>query len=303
MIISGNKVTVNGGGSSGSGKYIVPNGTKFGCSKFIDFDNLDFSQVTDASDMFKYYYGTELDLSTFNSSQLTSINGMFANSKGVTHYAIEDWNVSSVEDIGSLFQNCTQITDLDLSKWRPYNLTSFKDIIRGCTNLKTLNLSGWKFPKITELTYLNYSYFSTTSIKTLESIDVSGWETSQVTKVYNLFNFVYFNGLKTVNISGWNLSNAEDIDYLFGPLSNNDKCNFENIIMDGVTLPKRDMTINGLVIAATKGTLTVESLVSALNALPQLDDGESFTFTLGNALDRLSEEQKSIATNKSWKLA
>ena len=48
--------------------------------------------------------------------------------------------------------------------------------------------------------------------------------------------------------------------------------------------------------------LTVDSLVSVLNALPQLD-GTSYTCTIGSTnLAKLSDTQKAIATAKGWTL-
>ena len=49
--------------------------------------------------------------------------------------------------------------------------------------------------------------------------------------------------------------------------------------------------------------LTVDSLVSVLNALQQLDEGTSYTCTIGSDnLAKLSDQQKAIATNKGWTL-
>ena len=49
--------------------------------------------------------------------------------------------------------------------------------------------------------------------------------------------------------------------------------------------------------------LTVESLLSVLNALQQLGEGESYYVQLGsNNIAKLSDEQKAIATKKGWTL-
>ena len=69
--------------------------------------------------------------------------------------------------------------------------------------------------------------------------------------------------------------------------------------MNGAILPKINLTDWEL----NYCPLTVESLESVLNALPQLDDGESYTCSLGSTnLAKLSDQQKAIATNKHWTL-
>lgn len=69
-----------------------------------------------------------------------------------------------------------------------------------------------------------------------------------------------------------------------------------------------NLTINGDLNAGlylTKSTsLTVDSLMSVINALVALPGGTSKTLTLGATnLAKLSDEQKEIATNKNWVLA
>lgn len=69
-----------------------------------------------------------------------------------------------------------------------------------------------------------------------------------------------------------------------------------------------NLTINGELKAglylAKSNSLTVDSLMSVINALVTLPEGTTKTLTLGATnLAKLSEEQKAIATNKNWVLA
>ena len=69
--------------------------------------------------------------------------------------------------------------------------------------------------------------------------------------------------------------------------------------MTDAILPKIDLSSWGL----NYCPLTVDSLVSVLNALQQLDEGTSYTCTIGSTnLAKLTDEQKAIATNKGWTL-
>ena len=72
----------------------------------------------------------------------------------------------------------------------------------------------------------------------------------------------------------------------------------ETIVCDGLQLPDIDLSYISL---NSCSKLTVESLVGLLNALPQSTHNYSFKIGQTN-IDKLSEDQKSIATNKGWKL-
>ena len=74
--------------------------------------------------------------------------------------------------------------------------------------------------------------------------------------------------------------------------------NFKVIRCDGLRLPNIDMSTIGL---ESSTALTVDSIVGLINALPQSDKGYSFQIGSGN-IAKLSDEQKSIATDKGWTL-
>ena len=72
----------------------------------------------------------------------------------------------------------------------------------------------------------------------------------------------------------------------------------ETIISDGLKLPDNDMSNIGL---NNSNKLTVDSIVGLLNALPQTT--HTYYFQIGQTnIDKLSDEQKSIATGKGWGL-
>ena len=70
------------------------------------------------------------------------------------------------------------------------------------------------------------------------------------------------------------------------------------IISDGLQLPDIDMSNINL---NYNYELTVDSIVGLLNALPTTTNGYSFQIGQTN-IDKLSDEQKSIATTKGWAL-
>ena len=131
------------------------------------------------------------------------------------------------------------------------------------------------------------------SCPSLTSIDLSGLNLSSVTDMSNMFDSC--DSLTSLNLSGLNLSKVTNMQYMF-----NGCYVLTNLNMNGAILPKMNLT-DWVLYLRTK--LTAESLVSIINALQQLDEGESYTCQLGaDNLAKLTDEQKAIATAKGWTL-
>ena len=93
--------SISGGGG---GKFVVPNGLKFGYSSVFDATQLDISQVTDMSNMFHQYEGTSLDLSSWDTSNVTNMSNMFNYCYNLT--TIPQLDTSNVTGMSGMFTNC-----------------------------------------------------------------------------------------------------------------------------------------------------------------------------------------------------
>ena len=49
--------------------------------------------------------------------------------------------------------------------------------------------------------------------KSLESLDLSGWDTSNVTDMSYMFSNCQY--LESLDLSGWDISNVEDVHWMF----------------------------------------------------------------------------------------
>lgn len=130
----------------------------------------DVSQATDMSNMFTYLTGitdssiletidtsscvnmfqmlaavsaTELDLSNYNTSNVTSMYQMFTSSSFLTTLNIKNWDVSKVTTMQQMFNACTGLTELDLSGWDVTSVTDFGSMFARCFSLKTIDVTGW----------------------------------------------------------------------------------------------------------------------------------------------------------------
>ena len=98
----------------------------------------------DSSEMFIGYKGISLDLSNFNTSNVTNMREMFQNCTNLTTInGIEDFDTSNVTNMSWLFYHCESLTSLDLSKWNIDKVVSMQQMFYFCISLKTLNIFQW----------------------------------------------------------------------------------------------------------------------------------------------------------------
>lgn len=79
---------------------------------------------------------TSIDLSNFNTSNLSSMNGMFMNCTTLTSIiGIENFDTSKVNDMTSMFSNCRSLLSLDLKNWDTSKVAYMDEMFYECTKL------------------------------------------------------------------------------------------------------------------------------------------------------------------------
>ena len=95
------------------------------------------------------------------------------------------------------------IRDLDVS-----HIEDLSDLFRDITDgVKTLDLSGWKTSGVKYMSNMFYT------CRGLESLNVSGWDTSNVEDMTAMFSNC--NNIRSLDLSCWNVSNVKDMSYMF----------------------------------------------------------------------------------------
>lgn len=208
-----------------------------------------------------------IDYSKFDTSELTDFRYLLAN----TNFELLPSNAS-----------------IDLSTWDTSSATNMNSLFYNCSGVNSIiGLENWNTSNVE----IMESTFS--SCAKITTLDLSNWNISNVTAFSSMFSRAIY--LKSLNLSGWDMSKATryNSNVFYGCTSLTD------LNMDGAILPKSNLRDFGL----DSCPLTVDSLVSVLNALPQLSSSESFTCTIGSTnLAKLTDAQKAIATNKNWVL-
>ena len=108
----------------------------------LDLSNFDTRNV---SDMCKMFYGcsqlTTLDLSNFDTGNVTDMSDMFWKCKNLLKLDLSNFDTRNVTDMGGMFFDCRNITELDLSNFDTRNVKDMSDMFSKCVSLKLIILN------------------------------------------------------------------------------------------------------------------------------------------------------------------
>ena len=139
-------------------------GTASELTEIKGISELNTSNVTDMSYMFSNAYQlTSLDLSKWNTSKVTTMEGMFLFEEldHLTSLNVSNWNTSQVVNMADMFYGISSLTNLDLSKWNTSSLIAFGDMFDCCDKLNvSIKLNGIQW---FEFTMQNYSFYGSRS--------------------------------------------------------------------------------------------------------------------------------------------
>ena len=199
---------------------------------------------TDSSKMFSLEYGEqkiknilELDLSSFDTSQVTNMFAMFSYMSSLTTLDLSSFDTSKVTNMQSMFFSMSNLTSLNLSNFNTSNVTNMNLMFFSMSNLTSLNLSNFDTSKVTgmicmfwgmsKLTTLNLSSFNTSQVTSMDemfrgmsnltSLDLSSFDTSKVTIMAHMFSGMF--RLTTLNLSSFNTSRVKDMSFMFQEMS------------------------------------------------------------------------------------
>lgn len=110
---------------------------------------------TDYSYLFYNKTLTEIDLSNWNTTNVTNMSNMFYGSKNLTAInGLSDLDTSSVTNMNSMFYNCSKLTSLDVSNFDISNVTSMNSMFGQCKELTSLDLNNFNANNLTDAGYM-----------------------------------------------------------------------------------------------------------------------------------------------------
>ena len=87
---------------------------------------------------FKLYKGKILDLSSFDTSAITDMSGMFNGCKSLNYLDLSSFDTSNVTYMISMFNGCSSLTSLDLSNFNFKKAKNVNKMFANCSSLTDL---------------------------------------------------------------------------------------------------------------------------------------------------------------------
>ena len=115
--------------------------------EILDVSTWDTGNVTSLHGTFYNCYSLPgVDVSKWDTSKVTTTWQMFQNCFNVTSLDLTGWNTSRTKNTANMFFNCRSLTELDLSSFNVKNVTKAVGMFNGCGNLITIYVAadaGW----------------------------------------------------------------------------------------------------------------------------------------------------------------
>ena len=259
---------------------------------------------------FNFPEGVKWSLNYTNGPDFFSDDFKFSTADKLFYYytgsIIKYLDTSNVTNMYNMFYGCSNL--LSIPQLDTSNVTNMYNMFYGCSNL--LSIPQLDTSKVTDMSYMFYDCNKLTTIPQLNTSNVTNLnsifqdcgnllsipqlDTSNVTNISYMFQgCIYLRSIPLLDCS--KVKSAYDI---LNPSYYGDQVHLT--YMGGFKNLKVNLDIQ------KAPNLTVQSLMNVINNLYDFRaNGESTTktLTLGTTnLNKLTDEQKAVATNKGWNL-
>ena len=145
----------------------------------LDVSNFDTFNVTNMKNMFAYNKSTKINgLDKFDTRNVTNMCEMFKYNETIT-LDVSNFNTSNVTDMSYMFED-TKATIIDVSGFNTSNVIKMNEMFRSSAST-ILNVSNFDTSNVTDMNHM----FNFTEATT---IDVSNFDTSKVTNMAYMFS-------------------------------------------------------------------------------------------------------------------
>ena len=176
------------------GRYLI----KYSFNRYLTKINYMFNDCDKLS---------EINLSNFNTENVTYMNSMFYNCKSLKEINLSNLNTENVTYMGSMFYNCKSLKELNLSNLNTENVTYMNSMFYNCESLKELNLSNFKTENVTSMESMFYN------CELLKELNLSNFKTENVTSMESMF--YNCKSLKEINLSNFKTENVTYMNSMF----------------------------------------------------------------------------------------
>ena len=217
------------------------------------------------------------DLSSFDTSQVTSMYEAFYQCSNLTSIDLTNVNTSNITNMRGMFEECSNLTSLDVSNFDTSNVTNMTSMFTGCNNLTSLDVSNFDTSNVTNMISMFLGAWN------LTSLDVSNFDTSNVVNMSYMFD--YNSVLIDLYMNFDVRLNENFTDIFFG-------CNKLTNVVGKFEGTKLDLDLSDC-------PLTADSAMVFINGLATVTEKRKLALSR-TTYDSLTPEQIAIATSKGW---
>ena len=143
---------------------------------------INHSQIKDMSYMFTRYKGEELDLSEFDTSEVTNMCYMFSGCENLERINLSGIDTGNVKNMCEMFGRCNSLESIDVSGFNTSKVTDMSSMFKECYSLKDIHINGIDTSNVVEMTEMFME------CESLEKIDISSFNTDRLTDIQNMFD-------------------------------------------------------------------------------------------------------------------
>ena len=134
--------------------------------KSIDLTNFNSEDVTDMSLMFINCFNLEeINFGNFKTSKVTNMEGMFECCISLQKLDVSSFDTSNVENMNSMFAVCISLQELNLSNFNTEKVKDMNTLFGGVMTMNILDLSSFSSTNLTIMNFMFKNCFSLKEIK------------------------------------------------------------------------------------------------------------------------------------------
>lgn len=265
-------------------------GNLLGYLTTVDLTVLDTSNYTNMSDMFNGCRALKnIDVSRFNTSKVTNMSNTFTGCSSLEYLDLRSWDTSKVESFWNMFLNCSSLKSIDVSSFntsKVSNYFSFYTMFSGCSSLETIDLSNFDFSNSGSYS-IGGMFQNCRSLKSVKfPSDVHFNNNVTTNQVFSSCEL-----LETLDLSSWNTTNVTSMDEMFKNCSKLSNLTLGTDWASNSSISSFDLSSCPLI---------RESAVDVINKLATRSNSPVIKFS--NQVE-LYQSEIDVATNKGWSVS
>ena len=154
---------------------------------------------------------TSLDVTNFNTENVTDMNSMFYKCSALTSLDVSKFNTGNVTDMSYMFYKCSALTSLDVTNFNTANVKNMVYMFSNCSALTSLDVTNFNTANVEKIGYM----FSNCSA--LTSLDVTKFNTENVMYMADMFSNC--SALTSLDVTNFNTANVKNMSYMFSNCS------------------------------------------------------------------------------------